>query len=1531
MSLRVRLVLFALAYWAGAELSYLLLSKTGDFVAFWPPAGMCLAMLLATPRPRWWAALLAAGVPNLLSDAVVHQHGLPASFGFLLVNLGAPLVGAALITRLCRPAFTFARLSHVLAWSALASLVSTPLGALFGAAVNRAFYGGAFGRKMLFWWIGDLLGVLLLTPLTYGVLNWRKWPRLAEACEMTALLLSLSATTVLVFRLPNTFALPPAVLFFFLLWAALRFGATAVAAAASVLAFIALWLTALGFGPYSFQLMMPARLLMTQMLVVTGALIFYLLAAVMAERRAAESELQTSNLRLDQQVQARTTELTAANQQLRISEERLQLGVLVADFALCEVDYTNNTNHLSPAAAQLYGLGNEEITVPREAVHATFHADDAKELAPLIAASLNPDGDGGFAREHRVVWKNGDVHWLSVRKQIFFDRTSNPPRPVRGILAAHDITERKQAEEILLENQRFTNSIIETAPSVLYTFNLKTKTNNYLTGQAAKVLGYSFEELKGGQANFIETFMHPDDALAATKHFNKIAEANNGEVFEFEYRIRQKSGEWRWFRSRDKVFKRNENGKPSEILGVALDITERKQAEEKLRESEEFNRTVLENSPDCVKILDGEGRLEFMNSNGLCLLEIDDFVPFRNKFWWELWTDETQPVVKESIEKALGGETVSFQAFNLTAKGTPKWWDVIVSPIPGADGKPSRLISVSRDITTQKRHELNLAFIAEVSADFVLLFRAEEIMESVSKRLADHLDLSRCNFSIVDEEADLIECVYAWRRDDSMPDVLGAHRITTFLSEEGRRHYAAGKFTVINDVRNSSLLNPATLEFYDELGLRSIVDAPYLKDGRWKFQMTAARSEAGEWRTDEIELIRELSERIYIRLERAHAETALRVREAELRRVQQIGEVAGLDIDVVHGLQGRRSPEYLELHGLSAGSTDHSHQDWLNRVHPQDREQSDRILQLALAGSSDTYENEYRIIRHDNGQERWIFVKAEIERDQAGKPLRIVGAHLDITKRKRAEESVRESEERFRSLFDSIDEGFCIIEMIFDENNKAVDYLFVQANPALERLTGLKDAIGKTIREMVPDLEEYWFEFYGKVALTGEAARVENEAASMNRWFEIYASRVGNSTSRVAVVFNNITERKQSEAERERLLAQEQKARAIAEAATRAKDEFIAVVSHELRNPLNSIIGYNRLLRQSGPLDSATQNKYLDIIESNARRQQTLIEDLLDTARIISGKLKLDIRPLNFVRVLQDTLDAARPTAETKQITISVELEESVLLGADITGDPDRLQQVIWNLLSNAIKFTPERGAVLVRLARAAEHVQLTVTDTGNGLSPELLPQVFDRFQQADSSSTRRHGGLGLGLALVKQLVELHGGTIAVSSPGEGQGATFTLTLPLRAVLRSEPAALPLQAAAVNPSLLTGLRVLVVDDEAEGREIITFILSTHGAEVTTVASTTAALAVLANAATKPPDLIVSDIGMPDMDGYELLRQVRQQGLLMPAIAVTAFGRTEDRLRALTAGFQMHVPKPVEADELLAVVVSLRKRESAGKK
>ena len=1639
MSFRARLILFAVAYWAGAELSYLLLSKTGEFVAFWPPAGLCLAILLATPRRRWWAALLAAGVPNFLSDVVVHQHGLPASFGFLLVNLGAPLVGAALITRLCRPAFTFARLSHVLAWSALASLVSTPLGALFGAAVNQAFYGGAFGQKMLFWWIGDLLGVLLLTPLTYGVLTWRQWPRLAEACEMIALLLSLSATTVLIFHQPNTFSLPPAVLFFFLLWAALRFGATAVAAATSVLAFIALWLTALGFGPYSLQIAMSARLLMTQMMVVTGALLFYILAAVMAERRAAESELQTSNLRLDQQVQARTTELTTANQQLRISEERLQLGVQVADFAICEIDYTNNTNHLSPAAAQLYGLGNEEITVPREAVHATFHPGDAKDLAPLIAASLNPDGDGGFVREHRIVWPNGDVRWLSVRKQIFFDRTKNPARPVHGILAAQDITERKRQEEQLQLALNRNEVAQEAARAMLYEY--LPQTDKVIRNDSfASVVGYAADEIPL-TGTMWKSLIHPDDVKEAWETIG--AGIASGAGFSVEYRVRHKDGHYIWVFDRARVL-RDESGTVKRVIGMFLNISERKAADEKLRASEEFNRTVLESSPDCVKILDSDGRLEYMNANGLCLLEIDDFAPFKNEFWWNLWQEETKPVIKESLAKALRGETAEFEAFCLTIKGTPKWWNVIVSPVTGADGKISRLISVSRDITDRKQAELNLAFLDEISEDLIRLSAAGEIMQVTAAKIGSYFGVTNCAFIEVDTAANRSVVYPVWRTDEAAVDFARSYNLSEFLTDDIRQIFQAGKPLVVNDIMTDALTAPYAAN-YQPLQIGSLINAPFIGEGDLKFVLGVYRRESYEWRTDEIELLGELITRVGIRIERSRTEEKLQLSEERFRRLFESAKdgililnpdtaqiidanpyIAGLlgyspaeltgkelweiglfkDIEksqaAMRELQAKKYIRYEDL-PLETKTGRRAYMEFVSNVYVEgnetiiqcnirditerqvaeqrlrDEEERFRLLtenakdyaivfidkemrithwnkgaerilgwpekeiigqSVALIFTPEDQTNKIPekeiAIAKEKGQardERWHLRKDGSRfygfgemialRDEAGNLRGFVKLFRDLTERKEAENRLHESEERFRAIFDSIDEGFCIIEMIFDEYNKPLDYRFVQANPAMEQLTGLKDTLGKTARELVPELEEFWFATYGKVALTGEAVRFENHSEPMNRWFEVFASRVGDSTSRVAIVFNNITERKEIEVRREQLLQEEQRAREAAEAATCAKDEFLAVVSHELRNPLNSILGYARLLRTMPTIDSAQIKKTVDIIERSGKAQLELINDLLDTARVISGKLKLEIVPIDLSLLINDAVEVMRPAADAKNIGLLQQFDPGV---GQIVGDPQRLQQVIWNLLSNAVKFTPPGGVIGITLRRAEAGIAIQVRDNGKGLSPDFLPRIFERFTQADASETRRHGGLGLGLSLVKQLVELHGGEITVESEGEGKGATFTITLPVQSAYNSvEEVRQSLTLSESDRQMFSGLAILVIDDDSEARELMTTLLHDYGADVTAVASAAEGFALLTDETTEF-SILISDIGMPEEDGYSLMGRLREwessRKQRLPAIAITSFGRTEDRMAAMMAGFHMHVPKPVETEELIAVINSL---------
>ncbi len=409
----------------------------------------------------------------------------------------------------------------------------------------------------------------------------------------------------------------------------------------------------------------------------------------------------------------------------------------------------------------------------------------------------------------------------------------------------------------------------------------------------------------------------------------------------------------------------------------------------------------------------------------------------------------------------------------------------------------------------------------------------------------------------------------------------------------------------------------------------------------------------------------------------------------------------------------------------------------------------------------------------------------------------------------------------------------------------------------------------------------------------------------------------------------------QAVAEREELLNREQEAREEAEAASRAKDEFLGMLSHELRTPLNAMLGWTRML-QSGKQDEEMVGRAVETIHRNVLLQARLIEDMLDVSRIISGKLRLDAQPTDLTIVINAAVDTLRPAADAKEIRLQIVMD----FGAGVVlGDPGRLQQVVWNLLSNAIKFTPKRGKVQVQLERVNSHLEITVSDTGPGIDEGFLPHVFERFRQADSTSTRVHGGLGLGLAIVRHLVELHGGTVEAGNLADEQGAVFTVKLPLM-IVRKQAGALGMETGRVHPAAsgnvpfdcppaLEGLKVLAVDDEPDARQILALVLEQCGAEVKTCASASEALEALEQ---YKPDILVSDIGMPDEDGYSLMAKVRAleegRGGRLPAVALTAYARVEDRMRALSAGYNMHVPKPVEPAELAMVIASLTGRNRA---
>ncbi|MEH1887321.1 hybrid sensor histidine kinase/response regulator [Nostoc sp.] len=526
--------------------------------------------------------------------------------------------------------------------------------------------------------------------------------------------------------------------------------------------------------------------------------------------------------------------------------------------------------------------------------------------------------------------------------------------------------------------------------------------------------------------------------------------------------------------------------------------------------------------------------------------------------------------------------------------------------------------------------------------------------------------------------------------------------------------------------------------------------------------------------------------------------------------------------------------------------------------------------------------------------------------------------------------SLRQSEERLRSL------STCSPVGIFEiDTEGGCRY----TNPRYQAICGLKaaESLEKSWLESVhlEDREQAvasWstYIYYGRDY--SEEFRFQT-AQGIVRWVQVRSSPMLSGQGELlgyVGTLEDITERKQAEEVRAQVI-REQTARQEAEAANRMKDEFLAVLSHELRTPLTSMLGWSKILR-SKKLDDKATSRALEAIERNAISQMQLIEDILDVSRIIRGQLRLNVSAVNLISVMEAALEAVRPLAEPKEILLNTMLDTSV---GSVYGDPARLQQIVWNLLTNAIKFTPKGGRVEVNLSvipgeeqTTQKYAQIQVSDTGIGISSEFLPKVFERFRQADSTTTRSHNGLGLGLAIVRHLVELHKGTIFAQSPGTGQGATFTVKLPLlqdNRGNRGNREATGEISSSVASTPLAGLRVLVVDDEADTRNFLSFMFEEYGAFAIAVASVDEALAVLEQA---KADILISDIGMSEQDGYTLIRKLRslepEKGGCIPAIALTAYTREEDRLEALSAGFQQHLSKPIDPTKLIAMVASLLK-------
>ncbi|MGB3202698.1 MAG: PAS domain-containing protein [Nodosilinea sp.] len=904
--------------------------------------------------------------------------------------------------------------------------------------------------------------------------------------------------------------------------------------------------------------------------------------------------------------------------------------------------------------------------------------------------------------------------------------------------------------------------------------------------------------------------------------------------------------------------------------------------------------------------------------------------------WTEfLHPDDINQTVLEAENLFEGQETFAFENRYRHKDGSYRWLLWRAQP----DSGQHLLYGVAVEITESKRRAANTAFLAEIAAEFAQLSSADEIMQTVGAKIGAYLNLFACAFVEIDDAEVNANINFAWHATGT-PNPVGTYCIADFVTEGFRRAARHQETIVVRDVKTDARTHS---EPYAVVNVRSLVSVPFHQDSQWRFLLNVYDSVPRDWRDDEVDLIRELAHQIFPRLERARAEAALRESEARFKSFAENSNDVIWITDIRHNRLVYVSPSYEQVWGRSPAAVFEDLSNFGASIHPDDRA---HVVVGAEQYAQQAYTQEYRILRPD-GTTVWIRDRGFPIFDHRGELLWIGGIAEDISDRKCAEANRRQAEADLRNSAEQLslalaaaklgDWSWDIATDVVTLSEQAADIFGIPPGPHMTwtQLRHLihaddRDRARVQVEQAIADHSDYDIEYQvmhadGQSRWIAAKGRAQYDAA-------------GQVLSMLGVV-QDITPRKQIEQEREQLFTSERAARTQAEAANRIKDEFLAVVSHELRSPLNPILGWSQLLLQ-GQLSEQKTQRALEVIERNAQMQAQLINDLLDVSRILRGKLSLNKKAVNLARVIQSALETVQLAAEAKSIQIHTELEPNL---KPVWGDVDRLQQVAWNLLSNAVKFTPEGKRIEVRLEQVEgrrvgagepggggtsldnaptylrSYARLTISDTGKGIHPDFLPHVFDRFRQENATTTRQFGGLGLGLALVRYLVELHGGSVQADSPGEGQGATFTLQIPLMAqhspVQKVEPS---------EPSTtLTNVRILVVDDDASTLEFIAFLLELNGAKVIAAASVDEAIAVLGQV---NPDILLSDIGMPDRDGYALMRQVRrlspERGGQVPAIALTAYVGEIDFQQAMAAGFQKHIAKPVEPDRLIRAIADL---------
>lgn len=1003
---------------------------------------------------------------------------------------------------------------------------------------------------------------------------------------------------------------------------------------------------------------------------------------------------------------------------------------------------------------------------------------------------------------------------------------------------------------------------------------------------------------------------------------------------------------------------KNDSGRTTGVVLVFRDITQRKLVEHALREKEERFRTMADTTPVMLWLSGADGLCNFFNQSWL------DFTgrTIEQEAGYG-WADNVHP---DELRRCLDTYVSSLE----TRKGF-----TIEYRLRRSDGVYRWVLDSGVPRYTKGGEFIGFAGSCIDIADRKQAEEAAHSLASIVESSEDAIIGKRLDGTIVSWNASA-ERIYGY----AAGEVKGKH--ISMLAPDDRRDELAEIFEALKQGKSIPHLETVRRT----------------KDGRFidvALTISPTRDQAGHI-TGASTIARDITDRK--RAEQERGLLAAQIENERQRLNNVVANVPGV-VWEAWGRPDQASQridfvsEYVEkMLGYGTDEWLSTPNFWLSIVHPDD---TDRAAQEAAAifASGKGGTSRFRWVAKD-GRAVWVEAQSVVVCDDSETPIGMRGVTMDITERKRAEDAQRFLAEASGLLASSLDyettlasvaklavpnlADWCVVHIIGD-NGQLRQLAVVHTDPAKEEAarklqerypidpeagigvpnvlrTGraefyplvsqerlLRVARNEGVADVLRRLDLKSCMIVPLVARNRTLGTITLATAESNRYYDANDLALAEDLAhRIALAVDNarlyreaqdaVTAREDALRIHDELLRREQFAREEAETANRAKDEFLATVSHELRTPLNAILGWAHMLR-ANKLDQTTQTRALETIERNAKSQAQLIEDILDVSRIVTGKLRLDVRPVELAAVVDAAIDAVRPAADAKGIRIETTLDPRA---GPVSGDPNRLQQIVWNLASNAVKFTGKGGRIQVRLHSVSSYVDIVVSDTGEGISTEFLPYVFDRFRQADATSTRSHGGLGLGLAIVRHLVEMHGGTVFANSPGEGMGATFTVKLPLivapaerRNLERVHPA--PGASISLEPTpMLEGVSVMVVDDEPDTREMLRIMIGQLGAEVRACGSSEEAMRLLSE---WKPDVIVSDIEMPGEDGYELIRKVRRSeakrgGGKVPAVALTAYGRVEDRMRALSAGYQMHISKPAEPAELAVVIASLAAR-SAG--